>query len=264
MTIKILTGWSNPGGSTVAHINLTNALNEAGYDTILYGPHDWHLNKCRAEKLNVLQVDEGDSLIIHFLEFPYRPIVVKNYIYSCHETNLTPLKSNLEYIKEFDAVHFVSHSQRKWHGIDVESFVIPNIITGVEKCKTIELGCAGVIGSIDPHKQTHLSIARAFEDGYRDVLVYGNITDQAYYNEKVKFWVDEGVAKLMGHVDNKQEMYESVAEVYHSSLRETFNYIKGECEIAGRKYNGLLTTESGAIYMETKEIIKHWEDVLDL
>ena len=38
--IKIITGWSNRGGSTFAFINLTNKLNEYGYETILYGPHE--------------------------------------------------------------------------------------------------------------------------------------------------------------------------------------------------------------------------------
>ena len=49
--IKIITGWSNRGGSTFAFINLTNKLNEYGYETILYGPHEWHLDKCKSDLL---------------------------------------------------------------------------------------------------------------------------------------------------------------------------------------------------------------------
>jgi hypothetical protein len=44
--IKIISGWSNKGGSTIALIALTNALNAEGYETTFYGPHDWHwINK---------------------------------------------------------------------------------------------------------------------------------------------------------------------------------------------------------------------------
>ena len=44
--IKILTGYSEKGGSTTALINLTNKFNEANIDCTLYGPHNWHLNQC--------------------------------------------------------------------------------------------------------------------------------------------------------------------------------------------------------------------------
>jgi len=50
--VKIVSGWSNRGGSTFAFINLTNALNKAGYDTTFYGPHEWHLDKCKSGRMN--------------------------------------------------------------------------------------------------------------------------------------------------------------------------------------------------------------------
>ena len=46
--IKIISGWSDKGGSTFAFINLTNTLNEYGYDATFYGPHTWHLDKCKS------------------------------------------------------------------------------------------------------------------------------------------------------------------------------------------------------------------------
>ena len=50
--IKIFTGFSDGGGSTIAHINLVNELNNLNIPAILYGPHEWHLNKCKSELLS--------------------------------------------------------------------------------------------------------------------------------------------------------------------------------------------------------------------
>ena len=74
--IKILTGYSDKGGSTVALTNLTNSLNEAGYETVMYGPHDYHLDKCKSGKLTedvVKNVSTEDRVITHFLKLPQRP-----------------------------------------------------------------------------------------------------------------------------------------------------------------------------------------------
>ena len=87
--IKIMTGWSDRGGSTNAFISLTNALNKLGYDATLYGPHTWHLDKCKSALLdnNNLNVGPNDRLIVHFLQLPNRPNAGK-VILSCHEKNL--------------------------------------------------------------------------------------------------------------------------------------------------------------------------------
>jgi hypothetical protein len=49
--IKIISGHSAEGGSTEILINLTNLFNENGYDCIFYGLHDFHLGRCKSEKL---------------------------------------------------------------------------------------------------------------------------------------------------------------------------------------------------------------------
>ena len=68
--VKIVSGWSNRGGSTFAFINLTNALNKAGYDTTFYGPHEWHLDKCKSGRMNEINIS-----CIHILAFtmPKKP-----------------------------------------------------------------------------------------------------------------------------------------------------------------------------------------------
>ena len=45
--VKIVSGISMSGGSTIILINLTNLFNSKGIDTTFYGPHDFHLNKCK-------------------------------------------------------------------------------------------------------------------------------------------------------------------------------------------------------------------------
>ncbi len=74
--IKILTGYSDKGGSTVALSNLTNSLNDAGYETIMYGPHDYHLGLCKSDKLTqdvINDLTDEDRVITHFLQLPSRP-----------------------------------------------------------------------------------------------------------------------------------------------------------------------------------------------
>ena len=84
--VKIFSGWTNKGGSTVALINLTNALNERGVDCIFYGPHDWHLDKCKSGKLEGgnLPIDGDDNVIFHFLQLKERPNA-KKVLLTCHE-----------------------------------------------------------------------------------------------------------------------------------------------------------------------------------
>ena len=70
--IKILTGYSDKGGSTVALSNLTNSLNDAGYETIMYGPHDYHLGLCKSGKLTqdvINNLADEDRVITHFYNY---------------------------------------------------------------------------------------------------------------------------------------------------------------------------------------------------
>ena len=85
--IKIITGHSDGGGSTIAHINLTNLLNDNGYDCILYGRDKWHLDKCKSGLLTDVQIYDDDIVIIHFLPIHERPRC-KTFILSLHEKHL--------------------------------------------------------------------------------------------------------------------------------------------------------------------------------
>ena len=69
---------------------------------------------------------------------------------------------------------------------------------------------------------------------------------------------------LVGHLDNKQKMYDSVEEVFHSSKRETYNLVKFECERAGVKYNGLDSTLTSAEVKTDEEILDQWKNLLEI
>ena len=49
--VKIISDISHVGGSTIILINLTNLFNSKGIDTTFYGPHDFHMDKCKSKKL---------------------------------------------------------------------------------------------------------------------------------------------------------------------------------------------------------------------
>ena len=274
--IKIITGWSNPGGSTVALINLCNLFNDNGHECVLYGPHDWHLGQCPADLFEKCKVNEpGESIITHFLKFPERPPQAKKVVLACHEKDVYPIHSVTKF---WDEVSFVSKSQQQWQRSEAvkaqapliqtpldwcEGVVIPNVICKVnERNNTVKM--AGVIGSIDRNKNTHVSVERAIEDGHKKVLLYGKVTDDTYYKQKVEKYVNKGIAVVCGYNHDRGEVYGSVSDVYHSSLSETFNYIKPECEQAGVDYHGLKSAESGADYWEDEEILTAWEELLEV
>jgi len=211
--IRIVSGYGETGGSTIAFINLVNLLNENGYETILYTPHSWMLDQCRSEKIdgsfisyysdtprqaqlvlrdyNTLNnlMEDGDTLICHLLPLiperhdptfelakSFDTSKLNKVIYASHETDIYPVTNINE--KKFDLIHYVSEFQRDWHDYNkVPSVVIPNVISPIEKRqKTIPYSkVGGVIGTIGRGKQTHLAIQAALDDGCDKVLVFGNM-----------------------------------------------------------------------------------------
>ena len=257
--IKIISGWSAPGGSTVAFINLCNLFNERGHDCTFYGPHEWHLNKCEAGILEECPLnEEGENLLVHFLKLPNRPELSNKVVLACHEKEIYPVKDLTPF---WDDVVYVSNAQMFWQGVPGK--VIPNVVADLSP-SPVTLGVAGIIGSVDPNKQTHVSIERAVKDGYEKILLYGNVTDPEYYDSKVKPLVEKHDVTMMGHVDSKQLIYDSITKVFHSSASETFNFIKAECEKTGTMYDGLDSAESGAEVWTNTQILKEWEECLNL
>ena len=251
--IKIVSGWSNPGGSTVHFIELCNLLNDNGFNCTFYGPHDWHLDKCRSDTVDKVSLDEGDILVSHFLKIRNK---VKKHILSCHETNMFPLKEMD--LQRYDLIHFVSNFQKKWHSVNHPSVIIPPVVEKV-KWKDPKSNIAAVIGSIDSHKQTDKSIYRALTDGYDQVHIYGAMTDPVYYKDKVLHFVESEAAVLKGVVCNRRKMYKHVSKVYHSSIRETYGLVEAECKLAGIPFDGPSNNQD---ILDKSEILERWKKIL--
>jgi hypothetical protein len=263
--IKILTGWSNKGGSTFAFIRLTNALNEAGYDTIMYGPHDWHLDKCNADKLDNFRPEPDDRLIIHFLNPGERP-PVKKVILNCHEKDVFEVGRVIPF---WDECVFLNEKQRKYHSGYKGSYItIPNLREPLPESVKVEGAekCAGVIGSIDVNKQTHISILRAINDGYEKVYVFGNVSDQNFYDSEVKPIIEANsdIVEEVGFMADKEKMYSMIDAVYLSSKSEVASLVKDECETNNTKFFGNHATNHDVKDLTNEEIIQEWIKVLEL
>ena len=253
--VKIISGWSDPGGSTASHISLTNLLNENGFDCTFYGPHSWHLDKCQSGELNSVILNSDDIVISHFLQFPTRPL--KRHIYSCHEKAMTDLKSmNLS---DFYCIQFVSNHQKKHHSVNWPSVIIPPIVDLFDWDNT-KTGVAGVIGSVDSNKQTHKAIEAALKKGYEKVHIYGKIHEGVpyYKNNIVKYKTDPRVV-FKGQYLDKKAMYDEIDEVFHFSQSETFGLVEAECRMNGIPYTGNHYHPEPAT---KEEILERWMKIL--
>ncbi len=74
--IKIISGFTEKGGSTTFFINLTNFLNENGIDCTFYGNQNYHMDKCKSGNIDKdLKYEPDDVIITHFLQLQERPPV---------------------------------------------------------------------------------------------------------------------------------------------------------------------------------------------
>ena len=261
--VKIISGFSEKGGSTMAFIRLTNLLNDNGIDCTFYGPHEWHRDKCKSGLIQNAFLNENDIAICHFLPIKRKPNC-KKVILSLHEKNLYPISEMKQY---WDVVVFLNEKHREYHNKYTGEFVIiPNFKDqSLEiRNKSLEVkNIAGVIGSIDRNKQTHISIQRALNDNCEFVYVFGTINDTAYYNE-IKHYFDNPKVIHKGFSGNKQDMYDSVGKVYHSSISECACLVKDECYLTGTEFNGNDATSPEVSSMSNDEILNLWKGVLGL
>jgi hypothetical protein len=266
MAIKILSGWSDCGGSTTAFINLCNLLNDNGIDTTFYGPHLYHLNKCKSNDIRKVVLNEDDIIIYHFLNvFKTRP-PVKKFVLSLHEKHMYPLKEKP--ISIFDKIHFLNEKQIEWHGIDIPKdkyFICPNVLNELKVSDMNKKKCAGIIGNIDRNKQVHISIKRALEDGHDDIRIFGNNHDSDYFVAEILPLSEKypNIIKFMGYEDDRQKMYDQLTDVYHSSLSENASYVVDECKLAGITLHGNSQTLDQPI-LEKSQVFQIWKKELEL
>lgn len=255
--VSIVSSWTRPGGGTVAHINLTNLLNENGYDCTFYGPNHWHIDKCKGASIEKCLVGPDDILISHFIQVPaeVRP---KKHILYCHEKDIFPLK-NVS-LAQYDLIVYVSNSQKEWQGVNHPSVIIPPFVKKVNWTNP-KNGVAGIIGSVDKNKQTHESIHRAARDGFSTIKLFGEVTDRMYFEEKVKPAMDiQAEVTLEGHEDDPETMYGQISKVYHSSLSETYGLVEAECKLAGIPFKG---PSNGQDILDKEEILERWKKILN-
>jgi hypothetical protein len=253
--IKIVSGFTEKGGSTTAFINLTNMFNQNGYDCTLYGPHNWHLNKCKSKLISDLIINENDILITHFIHPPERGRS-KKVILSCHEKNLYEVGSVKQH---WDTVVFLNEQHREYHKSYQGNYtIIPNLKQDLKSFDKPEKDkIAGIIGSIDENKQVHVSIQRAIDDGCEKIYIFGSISDNVYYEKYIKNLIKDNVI-FYGQHNNKQEMYNMIGRVYHSSISEVACLVKDECVLTNTKFFGNNATTNEVSTLTNKEVLDKW------
>ena len=260
--VKIVSGYSEKGGSTSAFIDLTNEFNKRGVDTTFYGPHKWHLDKCKSGLLDSgFVVNKDDVLICHFLQLPSRP-AAKKVILSCHEKWWFKVGDIKQY---WDTVIFLHDAHREYHSTYTGQFtIIPNLKPSLKPIDKPELELvAGIIGAIEDRKQTHLSIQRALADGCKKIKIFGHINDQNYYDKFIQPLLNDNI-EIVGFSNDKQSMYDSIGRVYHSSKGEVACLVKDECWLTNTKFFGNEETNNIVSPLSNDEIINLWKKVLEL
>jgi hypothetical protein len=262
--IKILSGWSKEGGSTFSLMELCSLFNERGHDCVFYGPHPWHINKCRGDLSHNFSFEKDDIIIGHFIHMPERHPLPRTVILSCHEKAIFKVKEREEELRGFDGIRYISADQMEWQG--VPGTVIPNTIRGVTDSGNHPEGVAGVIGTVCPLKQTHVSVERALADNCKKVLIYGNSLDQNYFNECIQPILTDEVV-YMGMELDKQKIYDSISCVYQSNsdkLPEAFGRVRAECIRAGIPYRGNDNATTEFELWDEDKVYKAWTELLEL
>lgn len=259
--IKIISGYTDRGGSTTAFINLTNYMNKSGLECKLYGNQTWHLDKCNSGLMKDLVVEKDDRVIVHFINLNSRPDAHK-VVLSCHEKGWFKFGEINKYL---DEVVFLHEAHRKFHHEYIGPYsIIPNLKENLIAKDKPELDLvAGIIGSIEDRKQTHVSIQRAMKDKCSKIILFGNVMEQGYYDAYVKPLLNPKIIQF-GHTTDKQGMYDMVGRVYHSSKGEVACLVKDECYLTNTKFFGNAETENEISTLTNDEIIEKWKKVLDI
>jgi len=259
--IKIITGYSEKGGSTVAFIRLTNYFNINNIDCTLYGPHTWHLDKCKSANISTLSVEPTDTVIFHFLQLKEK-ITAKKVVLSCHEKWWYNVSAVQPYC---DEVVFLHEHHRNYHSTYTGKYsIIPNLKEDLlPSNKSKKELIAGIIGAIEDRKQTHISIDRAIADGCEKVFIIGHIMDNDYYNQYIKPRLSNSVL-MVPYQNNKQKMYDVLGRVYHSSKGEVACLVKDECAQTNTKFFGNEETEHEVSSLTNNEILLLWKKTLEI
>ena len=264
--IKIISGWSAEGGSSTAFINLCNAFNERGIECKFHGPHEWARGKCSFGNFSELSISEDDNLIFHFLQIPDH-IKAKKIVLSVHEQNMFNLA--ITNLSKVDTIHMVAEHQAEYHKVQKYNkpyFILSNVMDKLLPNPKTKEKAVGIIGSIDENKQVHISIQKAISDGFKDITLFGKITDNKYYEIAVKPLIQKYKIKGPKFSENKQEMYDSITDVYFSSRLECLPFVIGECKLTGTNLHAIEGKNylNGVYETNTDKIINKWKEVFEI
>jgi hypothetical protein len=212
------------------------------------------MGKCKSGMLQNLSYEKDDIVISHFLDITERP-PVKKHILSLHEKELFPLKNRPIFV--YDKIHYLNHQQRLWHGVKAPFFICQNVVQEIDCLPSPEKGVAGIIGTINSNKQTHISIDRALADGMDNVLLFGNIGDKDYFEKEIIPRLCDKV-KYAGFTTNKALLYSLISDVYLSSLSENASLVADECKMLDKKFHGNSNITVKADVMNNNQIFDCW------
>jgi hypothetical protein len=260
MRVKIISGYTDRGGSTTALINLTNFFNEKGIECTLYGNQNWHLDKCNSGTLRDLRYHRDDIVISHFLQLKERP-EVKKVILTCHEKWWFPVGKIFKY---WDVAVFLHLAHKEYHKeYDGPFALIPNLKENLVSSDKKNLSkIAGIIGTIEDRKQTHVSIQRALNDKCEKIYLFGHIGDYTYFDQYVKPLIIPNKVMHLNYQTNKQEMYNMIGRVYHSSKGEVACLVKDECFLTGTEFYGNEETNNEVSNVTNDEILTEWLKIM--
>jgi hypothetical protein len=209
---------------------------------------------------NDLVYNPDDIVITHFLQLDERPNV-KKVILSCHEKWWFPVGKIKRY---WDDCVFLHDEHRKYHSDYYGDFVIiPNIKENLKPSNKSEVSnVAGIIGTIEDRKQTHVSIQRALKDKCEKIILFGHIGDNQYFDRFVRPFISNKVIHF-GHSTNKQEMYDMIGKVYHSSKGEVACLVKDECYLTNTEFYGNQETNHEVSLLTNQEILNLWKTLFE-
>jgi len=275
--IKIVSGQSIPVGSTVALANLCNQFNSREHECVFYGPDRWHRDKCRSAHLSDFHPEEGDIVIAHDIRLrsvsdlsdlgnriastrkgdlrsalldgisggfgrKKRPEAFR-LVLSCRGDG--PVCVGRTAWSMFHKIHFSCEAQVDRRASRHPHFVCPDFVHDLKKPVARPEKVAGVIGSVRPENRLEISIEKALQDGMETVIVYGYMLDPIYFHSKIAPLAKKypGRIKFAGFVDDPQQMYYSVSDVYRCAARP-WSTVKRECGLTATCYHGPDSSEA--------------------
>ena len=93
--------------------------------------------------------------------------------------------------------------------------------------------------------------------------MFGHVGDENYFNKFVKPLLSPEVV-VFGHTTNKQDMYDMIGRVYHSSKGEVACLVTDESYLTGTEFFGNEETQNEVSELSNQQVLELWKKVLKL